>query len=178
MTDRPTDTLLLFGRGLSAVLQGACALAGTVVVLLIPAVLLAGLGIFDPLGISDIRIVEMSLLSVAAILSMLAAIVAALYLFFGKMRALIASVGDGDPFIPENARRLGAMAWLLLGAQILGLLVGGLRLNLANRVSDTEDSLDFSIYDLDVILVVIVLFILARIFRVGAAMRDDLEGTV
>jgi hypothetical protein len=28
------------------------------------------------------------------------------------------------------------------------------------------------------LLLVLVLFILARVFRVGAAMRDDLEGTI
>ena len=79
---------------------------------------------------------------------------------------------------PENARRLNAMAWLLLAVQVLAVPVGLLRAGLANLVTDGDNRIDFSIYDLEGLLLVIVLLILARIFRIGTAMRTDLEGTV
>ena len=58
------------------------------------------------------------------------------------------------------------------------MLIGLGRLYLANLTSEVESSLDWSLYDLDGLFIVLVLFILARIFRHGATMRDDLEGTV
>lgn len=92
----------------------------------------------------------------------------------GKIIAL-----KGDPFIPDNARRLEAMAWLLLGVTILAVVVGELRSALAN-LADPQGAhaIDYSLYDLHSLLIVLILFILARIFRHGAAMREDLEGTV
>ncbi len=132
-------------------------------------------------GANDSDTIEASPLSVVAICATMALILAALFHFFGKLRAVIVSVGEGDPFTPENARRLNAMAWLFLGVKALAVLVGGLRLYLANLMdidANGGNSLDFSLYDLDAIVIVIVLFILARIFRHGAAMREDLKGTV
>ncbi|WP_374406762.1 DUF2975 domain-containing protein [Pelagerythrobacter sp.] len=182
MTDRPNDALLRFGKAFALILQGVCALAGGVALLLIPIVPLASQDMLPEfLDLNDLPIIEASPLSVFSIALMLAMILAALFYFFGKMRALIKSVGEGDPFIPENARRLNAMAWLLLGVQVLTVLVGGLRLYLVNLVDDAANgraSIDVSFYDLDGMLMVIILFILARVFRHGAAMRDDLEGTV
>jgi hypothetical protein len=101
-----------------------------------------------------------------------------MFFFFGKMRAIIESVGEGDPFIPVNAQRLNVMAWLLLTVEILAVLVGAMRVQLANSTGMAMDSPSYRIYDLDGLLMVITLFILARVFRHGAAMRADLEGTV
>lgn len=182
MTETHKDPLLLFGKLLARLLRWASALAGGIVLLLIPIVLLISQDMlpgFSRANGSDI--IEASPLSVVAISAMLALILAALFHFFGKLRAIIVSAGEGDPFTPENAKRLNAMAWLFLGVKILAVLVGGLRLYLANLVdkdANGGDSLDFSLYDLDAIVIVIVLFILARIFRHGAAMREDLKGTV
>ena len=176
MTDRPNDALLLFGKALTFILQTLSGLAGAVFLALIPILALAGRAILD--GTDVVRMMEASPLTVVLLLVMLAWIAICLFLFFGKMRALINSTGDGDPFIPENARRLNAMAWLLLAVQVLAVPVGLLRAGLANLVTDGDNRIDFSIYDLEGLLLVIVLLILARIFRIGTAMRTDLEGTV
>ena len=97
-----------------------------------------------------------------------------------SLRRIIGTVGEGDPFAPVNADRLSMMAWLLLGVQILMLPAAGLGLMLA-KWADKVDHADVNInagLDLTGILMVLVLFILARVFRHGAAMREDLEGTV
>jgi len=182
MSEKSEDALLLSGRMLARLLQWLCALAGGVVLLLIPIIVLVSQDMmpgFSSTNRSDT--IEASPLSAIAIAVMLALILALLFRFFGKLRAIILSVGEGDPFTPENARRLDAMAWLFLGVKIMTVLVAGLRLHLASLMDKGAidgNVLGFSLYDLDALLIVIVLFVLARMFRHGSAMREDLKGTV
>ena len=181
MTDTRRDTLFTFGKLVALGIQAICGLAGIVTLLLVPGAILAGMDMLPAsLGFNDSPLIETSAISVVAIAVMLTLILAALFRFFGHMRAIIDSTAHGDPFTPENAGRLLAMAWLLLAAQVLALGVGMLRLYLANNVpgSPGGERLGLSLYDLKEFVLVLVLFILARVFRHGAAMRDDLEGTV
>lgn len=182
MSERPEDALLLLGRMIARLLQWVCAIAGGVVCLLIPVAALVSQGMMPGFGGANRSdTIEASPLSVIAIAALLALIFAALSYFFGKLRAIIASVSEGDPFTPENATRLNAMAWLFLGVKVSTMLVAGLRHHLASLMDKGESGgsvLGFGLYDVDAILIVIVLFILARVFRHGAAMREDLEGTV
>ncbi len=109
------------------------------------------------------------------------AIVAALFVFFGKLREIIGTVSEGDPFEPANSSRLNQMAWLMLSVQLLILPAIPLALRLAEVGEEVGEDLGISAdggLDLSGILMVILLFILARVFRHGAAMRADLEGTV
>lgn len=99
--------------------------------------------------------------------------------FLLELFGIIDSVGKGDPFQPENGERLSRMAWLALATQGAALALKGVVKVLepyAVKAGRTI-SLDFDI-DLAGILLVLVLFILARVFRRGAEMRDELEGTV
>lgn len=182
MTESSKDALLFSGNLLVKLLQGASALAGGIILLLVPVVVLLSQDMLPGLsGANKSDTIEASPISVVAILTLLSLILAALFQFFAKLRAIIVSAGEGDPFTPENATRLNEMAWLFLGMKILYAIVGGLRFHLVNLVDKGVDNgnwPDLSIYDLDVVLIVIVLFILARIFRHGAAMRADLKGTV
>ena len=175
------DPLLLFGKGLALFFQGLFALLGIAAIIIIPAVLLASQDMLPESFDVDLPIIDASATSVLVIAILLLIIAAAMIMFFGKLRAIIRTVGDGDPFIPDNAQRLNTMAWLLLGVQVAGLFVGALRLYLANAVATTADareSLDLGINDFEGLIMALILFILARVFRHGAAMRADLEGTV
>jgi hypothetical protein len=175
------DLLLKFGKVIALMLQGLCALVGAGFVLFILVVMLVTQGaLTETLAPDGIPMtIAASPPTVISISLVIAANLTAMFFFFGKMRALIESVGKGDPFIPENARRLNAMAWLLLGAKVLAEIVGWLRLYLANLMDEQgANTFDFNLYDLHSFLIVLVLFILARVFRHGAAMREDLEGTV
>lgn len=182
MATQSQDTLLVFAATFVRLLQWACGLAGGLLALLTPVVLLLGQGMLP--GLSDnfqSDVLAASPLAVVAIFALLALTLAALFRFFGHLRAIIVSAGEGDPFTLQNAGRLNAMAWLFLGVKILSLLVGALRLHVANLVrleGSGRDSLDFSVYDLNAVIIVLVLFTLARVFRQGAAMREDLNGTV
>jgi len=91
--------------------------------------------------------------------------------FFGHLLRLIRTVDRGDPFVPENADRLRAMAWLLLAIELLGLATG----LVGHWAVGKSFGFEFSITGL---IAVLSLFVLARVFARGTAMRDDIEGTV
>ncbi|MBO9499985.1 MAG: DUF2975 domain-containing protein [Novosphingobium sp.] len=91
--------------------------------------------------------------------------------FFATLLKLMATVERGDPFVPENARRLRAMAWLLLAMEVVGFCTGAY----ASMVFKHSYGFDFSVTGL---VAVLSLFVLARVFARGTAMRDEIEGTV
>lgn len=180
MTLAKDDLLLKLGKVIALALQALCVLGGgvfffvIVVVTLISGGMLPGL--FDANSIPDAA--KYPLLTAGIGLTVMANF-AAMFSFFGKMRALIESASKGDPFIPDNAWRLNAMAWLLLGSQVLTVIVGELRVYAFSLIDpQSKSTLDISPADLAGFLIVLVLFILARVFRHGAVMRADLEGTV
>ncbi|PZU15567.1 MAG: hypothetical protein DI591_09455 [Citromicrobium sp.] len=95
---------------------------------------------------------------------------------------MVVSVSEGDPFVPANAERLSRMGWTALTGHLLALLVGALVLWFTHEVKDgangklvIEDHISIS---LSGIMLILTLFILARVFRQGAMMRAELEGTV
>jgi hypothetical protein len=88
---------------------------------------------------------------------------------------VIASVGEGNPFTTGNADRLERMGWISLVLFALGFLIAGI-VDWAGQLLPGMDG-EANI-DLGGIILVLMLFILARLFRLGAAMREDLEGTV
>ena len=115
-----------------------------------------------------------------AILGALALAAAILMLwerFVVYLRRIVDSVGAGDPFAPENADRLSRMGWMALSAFALSLPLGALGAWIASRVEQGTLEIDFGGGGSGLVLA-LVLFILARVFRHGAAMREELEGTV
>ena len=87
---------------------------------------------------------------------------------------MLGTVRDGDPFVVANAARVRAVGWGLLALQLLDLGLGAATWwARAHRVevADWQPSLTGW-------LAVLVAFVLARVFRAGAAMREDIEGTV
>lgn len=176
------DLLLLAGKVITVLLQGFMALGAATLLVVLPAVILFRGDIVAALSDgSAVPVADLPLLPLVGVLVIAFAILAALFVFFGRLRAIINTVGDGDPFAPANAERLNLMAWLLLAAQVLTwpLIAVGLPLvRWASKLEGVTISGDFSGLDLTGVLMVLVLFILARVFRHGAAMREDLEGTV
>ena len=97
------------------------------------------------------------------------------HVMLGRLRAMLATVRAGDPFIIDNARRLNAIALAVLGLELLHLIVGVI------AKSDAFVALDIHIdwtFSFTPWLAVLLLFVLARVFEHGARMRADLEGTV
>ncbi len=90
---------------------------------------------------------------------------------------LVRSVEVADPFNPENAARLARMGWLAVAIQSGLFLVALLAASLGTLKAAllAEDAFNLSVGG---IILTLVLFILARVFRAGTHIRDDLEGTV
>jgi hypothetical protein len=104
--------------------------------------------------------------------------------FFRQLGGIIDTVGAGEPFAIENAGRLSRMGWISVAAHALGLVLAGMAawfhpylVKLSDGDPDARFDFGFGL-DGGAILLTLILFILARVFREGARMRDELEGTV
>jgi len=181
MTDKPNDLLLLGGKVLAVLIQIGMAIGGIALVIGSVALIIFRENVIAEYAaeMGDPGVVFPITLLLGVMLIGLA-IVAALFVFFGTLRRIIGTVGEGDPFAPANADRLSLMAWLMLGVQLLLLPATAIGVQLAQFADELDDvNLTFdSGFDVEGILIVIILFILARVFKHGAAMREDLEGTV
>ncbi|WP_116091424.1 DUF2975 domain-containing protein [Sphingomonas crusticola] len=102
------------------------------------------------------------------------AVVFAVDILFRRLLAILATLDAGDPFQLANAARLHHIAWALLAIQLLDLCFGALALHIG---SIAHKPIPWS-FGLTGWLAVLLLFILARVFRQGAEMRDEIEGTV
>lgn len=166
---RPVDPLLgftLFLLRLIMVVMGALILVG---VLAIAALLLVPEQQLLPRLSADDTIWW-----VTAGAAMLVVILTLGIAFIRTLTQIILSVGEGDPFRPENADRLSRMGWIALALQGCNLVLVPVVGAIAERIGE-GNGVDVS---LDSLVLALVLFILARVFRHGTALRDDLEGTV
>jgi len=99
---------------------------------------------------------------------------------FQLLKKIVDTVSEGDPFIPDNAARLTLMAWLVLAGQIVGLPIATIAAWI-NKAAEGWGHTDINVvvgFAENGLLLLLLLFILARVFRKGAEMRAELEGTV
>jgi hypothetical protein len=97
------------------------------------------------------------------------------HVILGRLLAIVRTVRAGDPFVPENAERLKHIAWSVLGLEVLHTVIA----SIAISISTAEMPIDIRWrLNLTRWLVVMLLFVLARVFEQGTRMRDDLDGTV
>ena len=175
-TDGGHDILLISVWWLLTVLLVLCAALAVFCLLAYPIILinrdffLAG---FGKMGI------DASALPWIGVLGVLGAIQLTLtYFFLRHLRRMIGSVAHGHPFDRVNADRLRSMAWLSVASQIVAvpmtrLIVWFDALPQKPNVHHDSDGLSMG-----AIILTLVLFVLARVFRTGAEMQDELEGTV
>jgi hypothetical protein len=91
-------------------------------------------------------------------------------LFLRLLRRIVGSVAGGSPFDPVNADRLERMGWLAVLLKVVTMVEAAFATTDVVRFASHLSGPD--------LVMILVLFVLARVFREGAAMRDDLEGTV
>jgi hypothetical protein len=103
---------------------------------------------------------------------------------FRAISAIIASAMSDDPFIDENADRLSRVGWLLVGLAGLQAATGMVLEPLVEKIEAASASANINIDGVGPdmspisILTILLVFVLAQIFRRGAEMRGELEGTV
>jgi hypothetical protein len=96
------------------------------------------------------------------------------HLIFTRLIAMIDSIPTAQVFSLGNAMRLRTVAWALLGTQIIDLAVG----IFSQYLSQTSGEYLGWSPGLTGWIAVLLLFVLSGIFREGATMREELEGTV
>jgi len=172
---QPNDPLLIIAKAIIWLILGVLAFAGIIVLICIPGVFIFGAEFVDATEIAPLTVDIRALIAL-----LLAGVAALLYLawrFFQSMLAIVRSVGEGDPFIPVNADRLTAMGWIMLAINIAAIPLAILGTYIASIAGEDAISVDAGV-DFGGIVLVLTLFILARVFRHGTTMRADLEGTV
>jgi hypothetical protein len=103
------------------------------------------------------------------------AVIALNYIVLERLRAIVATVRAGDPFVAANATRLQAIAWTLLALQLLSIVIAAIGKAVSSAAHPVHLDAGFSVNGW---LAVLLTFLLARVFAEGALMREDLEGTV
>ena len=177
MPNEPTnDRLLKVTRLILTLLMGLTIVAATVALLIIPILFVKRADVAADLAAS--RIDPAAIPSIALLLALGAVIATLGFFFFRHLRRIVDSVSQGDPFVPVNADRLRAMAWLSLAIQAALIAMTPLiywfdALPHKPNVHHNSDGISFGS-----LVLALLLFILARVFRRGSEMRDELEGTV
>ena len=179
MTARRKDPLLLAGNLLVLLTQAIVAFCAVILIIGLPLVF------FLRDRITAEAIAEFGnpdfvfpLAAVCGVMMLAIILLLMAFWFLRQLRQIIATVGQGDPFVPENAERLTLMGWIALAAQLLAIPAAAAALYIAKVFEEQGETTIDAGFDLTGIILVVVLFILARVFRHGAAMREDLEGTV
>lgn len=91
-----------------------------------------------------------------------------------RLGAILDTVAAGDPFILRNGERLRTVGWALLAIQLIDLVFGFVAVRIS---AQTGEYLGWS-FSLGGWIAVLLVFVLAEVWTQGAAMRDDLQGTV
>lgn len=118
---------------------------------------------------------EITLTGARLSLGLMAPVMIAAHIIFARLLLILDSVDQGDPFVPDNGDRLQTVAWALLAVQICDLLFGAIGVwtdvLAGERISGWSPALTGWI-------AVLLVFVLARVFREGARLRDDAELTI
>jgi hypothetical protein len=167
-------------------------LLGTLVMMLAEGALLVGLFNLDGnhLGIpaalhgADIPaiadgITRDTIFAVAIpVVAVLLVVALLLALVFHLIAKIVETTILGDPFIGMNAVRLNQIGCLLLGMEVLGWVMKLALEPVLHKLPHgmrSEFGFDFSPIGL---LGILLVFVLAQVFRRGSEMRDELESTV
>ncbi|GAA4001825.1 DUF2975 domain-containing protein [Sphingomonas humi] len=109
------------------------------------------------------------------VLAVVAPVMIAAHLLFRNLLAMLGTVEAGDPFVPANAARLQTVAWCLLAIQVCDLLFGWAATEFDTLAGERTSGWSPGITGWVAVLLV---FVLARVFREGARLRDDAELTI
>ena len=123
----------------------------------------------------DVAKIVMTFLAGAAVVAVL------VLLILRVLLNVVTSASVGDPFVATNAARIAQVAWLLLGIYVVQYGAGH-----AVYAAIPASLKDFPIFHgghsegipATGLFTVLLIFVLARIFRHGTEMRAELEGTV
>jgi len=172
----PSDRLLFFTRLALTLLMALTIFAAVAALLTIPILFFRYDRVSAEMAANGIRAEAIPWVVYMVLGGVLLSVLA--FFFLRHLRRIVDSVSDGDPFVPVNADRLRNMAWLAVAMQIVLIAITPTLLWFdalphKQNVHHNSNGLSFA-----ALVLALLLFILARVFRVGTAMREELEGTV
>ena len=98
---------------------------------------------------------------------------AGILVILNRLRAVFATLTAGDPFHPENVTRLRLIGHLLVWSELLKLPIFGLFMALAPEHDRAISGISLSGW-----FSILVVFVLAEVFREGARLRREAELTI
>lgn len=98
---------------------------------------------------------------------------AVLLAIFFRLRQVFATLTSGDPFRPENVQRLRAVGLALIALEAAGYGVRVFAAALIPDVGPARGGVSLSAW-----FAILVVFVLAEVFREGARLRRDAELTI
>lgn len=113
--------------------------------------------------------------AVAAVLMGMEAYLGCLLVIVGGIRKVVETLTVGDPFRPENVQRLRVIGLALVALEASSYLV---RLIVAWTAPAAEAHLDGGWFNPTAWFAVLVVFVLAEVFREGARLRREAELTI
>jgi len=166
--------------------MAVCAFGGVILCIALGAIAIIGTGLWMPPDVAadlakDLRGVSQSYVFLIVALAVLTgiAILALAILIFWAVRQIVGSATHGDPFVTANADRLARIGWLLVAIYAAQF---GMRVVAGMVPAQLKDHMHFDGFGPDFsplgVLVILLIFVLAQIFRHGSDMRAELEGTV
>jgi hypothetical protein len=171
------DPLLIAARVVITLMLALLALAGVAMLAGVPVVLWFKAGVLAALTRHSGEPIGAGVVTEICLAMALFAVMAALaFRFLLLLRRIIDSVALGDSFAPVNGGRLTRMGWLVVAIEVVSIPTGVLAHWIDTAVHGGGRP-EFGM-GLGGILMALLLFVLARVFREGTRMRQELEGTV
>jgi hypothetical protein len=149
--------------------------AGMLIGALLIASLIARTWVFTALGVDPAVHTSTMIMGMRLVMVIGICAVPITHVVLARLLAIVDTVTARNPFVHENAERLKTIAWAVLGLELLHLCVGAIAAMVSTDAHPLDLDWNFSFTRW---LAVLLLFVLAIVFEQGAAMRDDLEGTV
>ncbi|MEL7108875.1 MAG: DUF2975 domain-containing protein [Pseudomonadota bacterium] len=109
---------------------------------------------------------------------LIGALIAALIFFSGfayvikQLRNILKTLADGDPFVPENAPRLTHIAIAIAGIEVIRNIAAFI-INAAFSLGEVTLRIDLAVWG-----AVIVLLVLAQVFKEGTRLREEEKMTI
>lgn len=178
------DIVLKSARLLLAFFRLVVIFASIILVLSLPIMAIFGQDILAEVGEKFVDVPPTAVLWVSAgFVFVMLLIMLLSYFTIDRLRKVLASVREGDPFNRTNGVRLRGMGIAIFVIQILTGVLGaliGVIISLLGEVKEGEQMVVSGEFGLSLsgILLVLLLIVLARVFDRGADMRDELDGTI
>lgn len=172
---RSDPTSLALSRRVLTVLVKLNLVMGFLILALLIASVVAEGPVMFALGVRSKADHSTLILGMRAIMVIGICAVPVTYIILTRLLAIVDTVRNGDPFVADNANRLQTIAWSVLVLEVMHAVVGVV----ANRASTASLPIDIHwSFSVTRWLVVLLLFVLARVFDQGTRMREELEATV